>query len=459
MIWFLLFLLVQMPFHARGQYDSAVGYLAKFGYIPPEEVPPLPPPGVASDTPAQAFSPTDLPDNIAKAVKQFQKFAGLRATGDLDEETLELMGKPRCGVVDVSSKATVSYTEPHGNLSNYKADWGYPWEKRTLTYRVLRYSSKISNALVDRDIRKAFDLWSGVTNMNFLYKASGDIDIKISFDTYDHGDGEPFDGRGGTLAHAYYPHDGDVHIDDTENWTADSYGGTDFLQTFTHEIGHSLGLSHSRVPGAVMAPFASSYDPNFKLHPDDIAGIQSVYGVPPVTTTPSTVATTTPSSGSTYPSIPSFLCPDRNSNTRGRYAAETLYGIQSWSECSLRCQQKPGCRYWTWHHEGAVGYAYNCVIMEDVDAKVYDPNSVSGSKKCTCPKFNTNLQRRENMERIYDINSWKECARLCSDSGSCNHWVWNKPGAGDYALICALMASYGNEAADNNSIAGDEVCY
>ena len=32
--------------------------------------------------------------------------------------------------------------------------------------------------------------------MNFLYKASGDIDIKISFDTHEHGDGEPFDGKG-----------------------------------------------------------------------------------------------------------------------------------------------------------------------------------------------------------------------------------------------------------------------
>ena len=52
-----------------------------------------------------------------------------------------------------------------------------------------------------RDIKKAFDLWSGVTNRKFIYKASGGIDIYISLVTYDHGDVDPFDGRGVTLAH------------------------------------------------------------------------------------------------------------------------------------------------------------------------------------------------------------------------------------------------------------------
>ena len=96
------------------------------------------------------------------------------------------------------------------------------------------------------------------------------VDIPIDFFTYDHRDGDPFDGPGGTLAHAYYPEVGDIHVDDSENWPLDSDWGMNFLQTLTHEIGHSIGLQHTNVRGAVMFPFAGAYDRNFRLHQDDI---------------------------------------------------------------------------------------------------------------------------------------------------------------------------------------------
>ena len=124
----------------------------------------------------------------------------------------------------------------------------------------------------------------------FFYKELGDVDIEIGFFTFDHGDGDAFDGSGGTLAHAYFPrYGGDVHMDDSETWTENSRQGTNFLQTLTHEIGHSLGLSHSRVSASVMAPFYRGWDPNFKLHSDDIRGIQTLYGRPKSTTTRTTI--------------------------------------------------------------------------------------------------------------------------------------------------------------------------
>jgi len=91
----------------------------------------------------------------------------------------------------------------------------------------------------------------------------------------EHGDGDPFDGPGGTLAHAYFPvYGGDAHFDDSERWTMRSYRGTNLFQVAAHEFGHSLGLSHSDIKSALMAPFYRGYDPYFTLDQDDIDAIQ-----------------------------------------------------------------------------------------------------------------------------------------------------------------------------------------
>ena len=99
------------------------------------------------------------------------------------------------------------------------------------------------------------------------------------FEKYEHGDGDPFDGPGNTLAHAFFPtYGGDAHFDDSEYWTINSFRGTSVLQTAAHEFGHSLGLSHSDDRNALMAPFYRGYQPNLKLQKDDIQAIQALYG-------------------------------------------------------------------------------------------------------------------------------------------------------------------------------------
>ena len=79
--------------------------------------------------------------------------------------------------------------------------------------------------MVNRILFYAFKAWSDAAPLNFNH-LSDNGDIRVSFSRLMHDDGYPFDGEGGTLAHAFFPSGGelagDTHFDDDETW---SYGG------------------------------------------------------------------------------------------------------------------------------------------------------------------------------------------------------------------------------------------
>lgn len=188
----------------------------------------------------------------------------ISSIGELDTDTLELMSLSRCGVKDKVGFGSDSRSKRY-------ALQGSRWKVKALTYRISKYPKRLNRQEVDKEIARAFNVWSEYTDLTFTAKRTNPVHIEIRFEENEHGDGDPFDGPGNTLAHAYFPvYGGDAHFDDSEHWTIGSSRGTNLFQVAAHEFGHSLGLSHSDVRSALMAPFYRGFDPVFRLDSDDI---------------------------------------------------------------------------------------------------------------------------------------------------------------------------------------------
>ena len=211
--------------------------------------------------------PGEFCDCTQNALRNFQTLQGLPITGDLNTETLAAMEKDRCGCVDVGEYVL----------------YGKKWSTTNLRYGYVNFTPDMTKAKVRSGIKSAFNLWSAVTPLKFTEIPIGsNPEIRIQFATGSHGDGSPFDGAGGVLAHAYYPGQGaisgDSHFDDAETWSINlPPSGIDLVTVAAHEFGHALGLKHSNVTNALM--YAYYGGPHRFLHQDDIDGIQALYGV------------------------------------------------------------------------------------------------------------------------------------------------------------------------------------
>ncbi|KAJ7943581.1 putative Metalloendoproteinase 1 [Quillaja saponaria] len=243
----------------------------------------------------------DFDDALESAIKTYQKNFNLNVTGELDEKTLQQIVRPRCGVADIINGTSTmnsgkENTSSSGNTTKFHtvAHYTYfpgtprwPANKQDLTYAFLPENG-LSDA-VKTVFGHAFERWSEVTLLTFTETTSYySADIKIGFFTGDHGDGEPFDGVLGTLAHAFSPPSGRFHLDGAEDWVVSGDASTsslpsavDLESVAVHEIGHLLGLGHSSVEDAIMYPTISSRSRKVELVNDDIQGIQKLYGSNP----------------------------------------------------------------------------------------------------------------------------------------------------------------------------------
>lgn len=250
-------------------------YLQHFGYLSPSNF-------------TDAFD-----DALEAAIRTYQGKFGLNVTGELDAETVSQIITPRCGVGDfINGTSTMNGSSVHGrNLYSYFPGMPrWPFWRRSLSYALVSTSDvSIDRAVLREVLANAFARWANATTLTFTEtESTADADLQIGFYLGSHGDGEPFDGQLGTLAHAFSPTDGRLHFDAAETWVAqgdvrraDSDAAVDLESVAVHEIGHLLGLGHSTVAEAIMYPSLRTRTRKVDLANDDVEGIQSLYGSNP----------------------------------------------------------------------------------------------------------------------------------------------------------------------------------
>ncbi|KAF3796516.1 Matrix metalloproteinase-27 [Nymphaea thermarum] len=159
-------------------------------------------------------------EDLEAAVKKYQAFFSLNATGILDTATVHQLIQPRCGVPDI-----------------------------------------IKETSIDR-----------IAQLHVGFYRGRHLNCPI-----------PFDGPDDVLAHAVDPPHGMLHINADRLWAIDpeklknTEESFDLQSVAVHEIGHLLGLGHSTVPEAIMFPSLDSQTRKVELHGDDIAGINAMY--------------------------------------------------------------------------------------------------------------------------------------------------------------------------------------
>jgi hypothetical protein len=145
-----------------------------------------------------------------------------------------------------------------------------------------------STAAWQKQIELAAQAWAAATNINFSVVADDGVDLGTITGDYEQGDPNIGDIRiagfqdtgASYLAQAFQPppaNDYSIAGDMWFNTSQPFHIGTtyDLFTVAAHEIGHALGMDHSAVSSAIMAPVYPGTRTG--LTSDDTAGIESIY--------------------------------------------------------------------------------------------------------------------------------------------------------------------------------------
>ncbi|KMT00002.1 hypothetical protein BVRB_1g018380 [Beta vulgaris subsp. vulgaris] len=288
----------------KGSHIEDIGelksYFQKFGYYHP----------LSSKKDAKMEFTNEFDEQLEHVITRYQQHYSLPVTGTLNPKTLSMIMAPRCGMPDHNSMNSVKISSSLHTSQHFLYFPGRPrWNREipmllTYAYSLDDLITYLSLHEIKGAFERAFSKWASVIPVNFVETQDlGFADIKIGFYNGDHGDGEPFDGVLGVLAHAFSPENGRFHLDAAERWTIDfdsedSNVAVDLESVALHEIGHLLGLAHSNVKESVMYPSLKPREKKIKLRFDDIEGVQYLYGSNPNFTIGSLIESETSSSQS-----------------------------------------------------------------------------------------------------------------------------------------------------------------
>ena len=171
--------------------EKAVKFLKSYGYLP------------KADEVTVKDTADELPEPVKTGIIRFQSNYGLEENGLLDEATIENMKVPRCTVSDKerSEEEALNYTL----MSK--------WDKKKMTWKITKYpASSLSETECRKTIKQALQMWRDNADLEFIEAETEECDLEIRWESGDHGDGDPFDQGGGTLAHAFLPsHSGRIN--------------------------------------------------------------------------------------------------------------------------------------------------------------------------------------------------------------------------------------------------------
>jgi hypothetical protein len=198
---------------------------------------------------------------LDKAIREYQKFHGLKADGIVGAKTAHVLLRHRCGLPDF-------------NFSSDSAPCRWPMPKITY-YSKLRLPG-ITEDQADAAYDAAFAQWAAVCNVEPVRVSNHNL--ANIFAKSGSGRSVGLDDRGGTLAWSELPCNVSEHMqldqmyDEAEDWSYDMA-----IAVICHELGHALGLAHLG-KGNLMAPY---YDPNVSTpQRGDVRAMVKLYGKP-----------------------------------------------------------------------------------------------------------------------------------------------------------------------------------